>query len=179
MEADKAESMARLLVPTDTMGRRTHGLARCASYLDEIARGTVTTAGEPEVLRDTGATPAWDGRYLPGLWLVERAVALGLERLPEHGVVAVVPRRSHHIGCLAALAKGATDRGCIALLASSGPHGRIVAPFGGKGALFGPDPFAFGFPAGSLPVSGDISASITTVSMTRQKADAGEAFEHP
>lgn len=179
MEADKAESMARLLVLTDMMGRRTHGLAQCASYLDEIARGTMTTAGGPEVLRDTGATLVWDGRYLPGLWLVERAVALGLQRLPEHGVVAVALRRSHHIGCLAALAKGATDRGCIALLASSGPHSRIVAPFGGKEALFSPNPFAFGFPAGSFPVLVDISASITTVSMTREKAAAGEAFEHP
>lgn len=65
------------------------------------------------------------------------------------------------------------------MLASSGPHSRIVAPFGGKQALFSPNPFAFGFPAGSSPVLVDISASITAVSMTRETAAAGEPFEHP
>ena len=105
-----------------------------------IAIGTMTTAGEPEVLRDTGATLVWDGRYLPGLWLVERAVAFGLERLPEHGVVAVALRRSHHIGCLAALAKGATDRGCIALLASS-QSSTVIVPSGFSAMICTVQPF--------------------------------------
>jgi L-lactate dehydrogenase len=179
MEPDKAASIGRILVLTDMMGRRTHGLAQCGNYLEEVAKGGMATAGQPEVLRDTGATAVWDGGYRPGLWLVEQALALGFERLRHHGTFTLAMRRSHHIGCLAALAKQATDRGLFVMLASSGPHSRIVAPFGGRQALFSPNPFAVGFPAGDTPVLVDISASITTVSMTRQKAAAGELFEHP
>src|SRR5262249_6247065 len=170
--------MARILLLTDMMGRLTHGLAQCANYLDEIKSGQMTTSGAPEVIRDTGATIVWDGRYLPGLWLVDTAIELALGRLPQRGVVTVAIRRSHHIGCLAALAKKAADRGCYAMLASPGPPSLYVAPFGGKEALLSPNPFAIAFPTTRFPVLVDTCASLTTVSMTREKVAAGERFEH-
>lgn len=179
LDEGKAEAVGRLLVLTDMLGRRTHGLAQAGAYLDQVERGLMEGAGEPETLRDTGGTIVWDGGYRPGLWLVERALHLGFERLPRHGTVTFAIRRSHHIGSLATLAKGATDRGYLAILASSGPHTKIVAPFGGKAPLFSPNPFAIGFPASEAPVLVDISASITTVSMTREKAAAGALFDHP
>jgi LDH2 family malate/lactate/ureidoglycolate dehydrogenase len=178
LEPPKAASMARLLVLTDMMGRHTHGLAQCGPYLEALATGAMAREGGPEVLRDTGPTLVWDGRYLPGLWLVEQALGLGFERIGRHGTVTFAIRRSHHIGCLAALAKQATDRGLFVMLASSGPHGATVAPFGGRQAVFSPNPFAIGFPTSAAPVLVDISASITTVSMTRQKVAAGEQFAH-
>ncbi len=178
MQAEKAAAMARLLVLTDMMGRTTHGLAQCEPYLREIESGQMTADGEPETLRDTGGTIVWDGGYRPGLWLVERAMQLGFERLPQHGVVTFAIRRSHHIGCLAALAKMATDRGYFVMLASSGPHSKFVAPFGGKAPLFSPNPFAIGYPTRTVPVLVDICASLTTVSMTREKLAAGRQFEH-
>jgi L-lactate dehydrogenase len=179
MESEKAECMGRILLLTDMMGRQTHGLAQCPAYLEEIRNGRMTTSGKPGVVRDTGATVVWDGRYLPGLWLMDTALERCLARLPQHGVVTFAMRRSHHIGCLAALAKKATDRGCYAMLASSGPHSRFVAPFGGKEALFSPNPFAIAFPTTRFPVLIDTCASLTTVSMTREKVAAGEQFEHP
>jgi L-lactate dehydrogenase len=136
-------------------------------------------SGEPETLKDTGATLVWDGRYLPGLWLVEQALALAFRRVATHGVVSFAIRRSHHIACLAALVKQATDRGLLAILATSDPAFGFVAPFGGREPLFTPNPFAIGYPATKAPVLVDISASITTVAMARQKAAAGESFEHP
>jgi L-lactate dehydrogenase len=108
---------------------------------------------------------------------MDRALALGFERVAEHGVFTFSMRRSHHIGCLAALAKMATDRGLMAMIASSGPHTKAVAPHGGKEGLFSPNPFAFAFPATEFPVLVDTCASLTTVSMTRQKAAKGEPFE--
>ena len=179
MERAKAETVGRLLVLTDMLGRRTHGLAMAPLYLSEIEKGGMRATGEPEVVRDTGATVVWDGDYLPGLWLVDRALALALPRAAELGVVSVAIRKSHHIGCLAALVKQAADKGCVALIANSDPSGRRVAPYGGTEALFTPNPFALGYPGADHPVLIDISASITTTSMTRQKLAAGEQFEHP
>ena len=179
MDADKAASVARLLVLTDAMGRRTHGLAMAPLYLADMARGGLQGRGDYAVVSDRGAAQVWDGAYLPGLWLMAQAVDSAIERAERFGTASIALRRSHHIGCLAALVKQAADRGYLALLANSEPAARRVAPYGGTEALFTPNPFAFGYPGPTHPVLVDICASITTTSMTRQKHAAGEAFEHP
>jgi LDH2 family malate/lactate/ureidoglycolate dehydrogenase len=179
MDDDKARTLARLLVLTDMMGRRTHGLAIVPLYLEEIRKGTMKVSGQPQLVKDTATTLLWDGAYLPGLWLVERAIDVAIARIARCGVVTVAIRRSHHIGCLAALAKQAADRGFVAIIANSDPAGKRVAPYGGTEPLLTPDPFAIGYPGRDHPVLVDICASITTVSMTRQKFAAGESFEHP
>ena len=179
MDAAKAACVARLQVLTDAMGRRTHGLAMAPLYLADIAKGGLSVSGEPQIVSDNGICAVWDGGYLPGLWLVNEAIATAIPRAEKFGIAAIVIRRSHHIGCLAALAKQATDRGCIALIANSDPAGQRVAPYGGTEALFTPNPFAVGYPGAEHPVLVDICASITTTSMTRQKHAAGEQFEHP
>jgi LDH2 family malate/lactate/ureidoglycolate dehydrogenase len=45
MDADKSAAMARLLVLTDAMGRRTHGMAMLLLYLKEIQSGGMQTQG--------------------------------------------------------------------------------------------------------------------------------------
>jgi LDH2 family malate/lactate/ureidoglycolate dehydrogenase len=177
LEAAKAESVSRLLVLTDMLGRHTHGVALAPLYVEQLAKGLMARSGEPVVVKDTGSTLVWDGQYLPGLWLVERAIAIAAERISALGVVTFAVRKSHHIACLAALVKQATDRGLMAILATSDPAFGFVAPFGGKEPLLTPNPFAIGYPASRSPVLVDISASITTVSMVRQKAAAGAPLE--
>jgi LDH2 family malate/lactate/ureidoglycolate dehydrogenase len=179
MEQEKAQIVSRLLVLTDMLGRHTHGVALCPLYLEQLEKGLITASGEPECLRDNGAVIVWDGNYLPGLWLVHQALGVAFERIATHGVVTFAMRRSHHIACLATLVKQATDRGYMAILATSDPAFGFVAPYGGREPLLTPNPFAIGYPGTRTPVLVDICASITTVSMARQKAAAGEDFEHP
>jgi LDH2 family malate/lactate/ureidoglycolate dehydrogenase len=179
MDQGKAESVSRLLVLTDMLGRHTHGVALCPLYVDQLEKGLMAGTGEPDVLKDTGATLVWDGQYLPGLWLVEQAIQIAFDRVAKLGVITFAMRRSHHIACLAALVKLAVDRGFVAILSTSDPAFGFVAPYGGREPLMTPNPFAIGYPGRRTPVLVDICASITTVSMARQKAAAGERFEHP
>jgi LDH2 family malate/lactate/ureidoglycolate dehydrogenase len=179
MEVGKAATVSQLLVLTDAMGRRTHGLAMVPLYLAELAKGTMSKSGEPEVVKQRGVVALWDGGYLPGQYVVARAIDWALPRAAESGIAAVTIRRSHHIGCLAALALRAVDQGFVALIANSDPAGARVAPYGGTEALFTPDPFAIGYPGTPNPVLVDICASITTTSMTRQKVAEGAQFERP
>ena len=178
MDGDKAQCVARVLVTGDMVGQRTHGMALCAAYIEQIDKGLMSIHGDPEVVRDSGSVLVWDGNYLPGPWLVSRALAIASERIAEHGVVTCVIRRSHHIACLAALIKQATDRGLVAILASSDPSAGFIAPFGGKEPLLTPNPIAVGYP-GAQPVWIDVSTSITTVGMARQKAAADTMYAHP
>ena len=178
MDAEKAHCVARLLVTADMLGQRTHGIALCPQYIDQIDKGLMTPRGEPEVLRDSASVVVWDGRYLPGPWLVSHALATASERVAAHGVVTFVIRRSHHIACLTSLIKEATDRGLVAILASSDPAFGFIAPFGGKEPLLTPNPIAIGYPNSGAPVWVDVSTSITTVGMARQKSAAGTLFDH-
>jgi len=178
MDDDKAQCVAKVLVTGDMVGQRTHGMALCAAYVEQIDKGLMSIHGDPEVVRDSGSVLVWDGNYLPGPWLVSQALTIASERVASHGVVTCVIRRSHHIACLAALIRQATDRGLVAILASSDPASGFIAPFGGKEPLLTPNPIAIGYP-GSQAVWIDVSTSITTVGMARQKSAANTAFEHP
>ena len=76
-----------------------------------LLAATLTTTGQPEVVKDNGITAVWDGAYLSGLWLVHQALETAMPRAAKHGMAAIAIRRSHHIGCLATLAQLATDQG--------------------------------------------------------------------
>jgi LDH2 family malate/lactate/ureidoglycolate dehydrogenase len=178
-DGDKPATIAAGLVEADLLGHTTHGLHLAAAYLRELDAGTLTPTGEPEVVADRGAAVTWDGRRLPGVWLTTRAVDLAADRAQAHGLAAVSIRRSHHIGCLAAFLQRATDRGLMVTIASSDPSGASVAPFGGRQAVFTPDPIAVGIPTDGDPILIDMSASITTNGLTDRLRREGRRFPGP
>ena len=139
----------------------------------------MTGTGVPKVVSDSGTALTWDGRRLPGVWLTARAVDLAVERAAARGLAAVTIRRSHHIACLATFLERATDRGCVVLLASSDPNTSNVAPFGGTAPVMTPNPIAAGIPTDGAPILIDISASITTFSMTQRMHKEGARFPGP
>jgi LDH2 family malate/lactate/ureidoglycolate dehydrogenase len=171
---DRAHVVAEVLLEGDLLGHTTHGLDLLAPYLRDLDAGRMAKAGEPEVLADHASALTWDGRYLPGPWLVKRAIAVARERLALHPVVAVAIRRSHHIGCLQAYLKPVTDEGLVVLLTCSDPSASGVAPHGGVAPRITPDPIAAGFPTDGAPVLIDVSMSTTTNAMTRRTFDAGQ-----
>jgi LDH2 family malate/lactate/ureidoglycolate dehydrogenase len=175
-DGDKPQLIAEGLIEADLLGHNTHGLQLAAPYLDEIESGSMAVRGEPETVSDRGAVVTWDGNRLPGVWLTTKAVALAAERAVTHGSGTVVIRQSHHIACLAAFLQRATDRGLMVMVASSDPSDLSVAPFGGRKAIFTPDPIAVGIPTGGDPILVDVSASITTNGMSNRLRKEGKRF---
>ncbi|MFI4974962.1 MAG: Ldh family oxidoreductase [Caulobacterales bacterium] len=176
LEADKATTVARLLASADAMGHSTHGLAQLADYLGDIETGAMRTRGEPSTISDRGVALVWDGERLPGVWLTARAVDLAADRAAIHGLCAISIRRSHHIGCLAAVLPAATRRGMMAIIASSDPSAAMVAPFGGLRGVLTPDPIAVGIPTPGDPILIDMSSSITTAAMSARLRQAGARY---
>src|SRR5450830_224755 len=172
-----AEAVARTLVEGDLMGHDTHGLALLAPYVKEIENGTMTRSGAPEVLADRGASLLWDGRRLPGPWLVLSGIEALAPRAREYGSATLVIRHSHHIACLATYLLRATEAGFMLLLASSDPAVQSVAPHGGTRAVFTPNPIAAGIPTSTTPFLIDISSSITTNGMSARLQKAGRQFD--
>ena len=135
--------------------------------------------GEPLVVADHGAALTWDGRYLPGPWLVRQAIRIAQARLADVPVMTVVIRRSHHIGCLQAYLKPVTDAGHLILLSCSDPASRTVAPHGGIAPRFSPNPLAAGIPTAAAPILMDISMSTTANAVCKRLATAGQRTPGP
>ncbi len=172
-----AEGVVSTLIDGDLMGHDTHGLALLAPYIGEIERGTMMCSGEANVISDRGASLLWDGRRLPGPWLVLKGIEALASRAREYGNATLVIRRSHHIACLASYLLRATAEGFMIVLGSSDPSMRMVAPHGGTRAVFTPNPIAAGIPTSGTPFLIDISSSIVTSGMSARLDKAGELFE--
>ena len=179
LPSDRAHDVAEVLLEGDLLGHTTHGFAQLAAYLKAAAEGSMERLGEPAVLADHGSALTWDGRYLPGPWLIRRAIEAARERLAQHPLVTVVIRRSHHIGCLQAYLKPVTDAGLMVLLSCSDPSSRTVTPQGGAAPRFSPDPIAAGIPTTGDPILVDISTSTTSNAFCQRVATAGERLPGP
>jgi L-lactate dehydrogenase len=175
----RARVVAQVLVEGDLLGHTTHGLHLLPRYLEELESGAMRSDGAPETVADNGAALVWDGRRLPGPWLVSEAQILAETRAREHGSCTIVIRRSHHIACLAAYLERPARSGFFTILMSSDPAGASVAPFGGARPLVTPDPIAASWPAGDNPVLIDVSMSTTTNGLTGRLAAEGKELAHP
>ena len=174
LDDDKAVTVAEVLVEADLIGHTTHGLHLLGPYIGQLEAGFMNAHGEPNVIADRGACVTWDGRRLPGPWLVVRALELGYSRVADYGVVTVVIRRSHHIACLASYLKRATDKKLAVLVMSSEPSGRSIAPYGGVNPVYTTNPIAAGWPTDDGLVMLDISTSITNKRLCRRLHSTGE-----
>src|SRR4029078_10805011 len=124
-----AEDVAAILVEGDLLGHSTHGLQLLAPYLRELANGTMTKDGEQSVVSRRPAMELWDGQRLPGPAVVLRAIERAAAMARAAGTGSSVIRRSHHIACLAAYLRRATNDGLMIILSCSDPATCSVAPF--------------------------------------------------
>jgi L-lactate dehydrogenase len=179
MPADKAAAVADILGDGDLMGHTTHGLQLLPSYLREVETGSMRVDGGPEVIHDAPAALTWNGRRLPGPWLVLQAMKAATEKARRCGTGTVVIRQSHHIACLAAFHQRATDQGLMMILASSDANSASVAPFGGLDPVFTPNPISIGIPKSGAPIVTDISTSATTNGLTGRLRQEGGKLPAP
>jgi LDH2 family malate/lactate/ureidoglycolate dehydrogenase len=178
LRIDVARDVAEVLVEGDLLGHDTHGLALLGPYLSELEKGSMAKQGEPEVVNQRTAVATWDGRRLPGPWLVRQAIAWARPRAQEHGTATVVIRRSHHIACLAAYLEKVARAGLVIEIYSSDPAVASVAPFGGTQAVFTPNPIAVGIPTSHDPIMIDVSSSVTTNGLSNRMRAAKVKGEH-
>ena len=169
--------MADTLVEGDLLGHDTHGLALLAGYVKELETGAHgAQTARRDVLSDRPAAVLWDGRRLPGPWLVHQGLDLLLPRARELGTASLVIRRSHHIACLAAYLLRALRRRHAAGAGLLRPEHRQRRALRRHAGGVHAQPAGAGLPAGEAAVMVDISASITTNGMSNRKHQAGETL---
>jgi len=179
MPDDKARDVAEIVVEGELLGKHTHGFSLLPRYVREIESGGMAVEGSPIVINDYGACLAWDGRKLPGPWLVRRALDAAIARAKEFGMGAVTIQRSHHLACLGTYLSRATDQGYLMLLTLTDPAHSSVAPYGGVTPVLTSNPIAFGAPTGNIPILIDTTTSLQSNGMVALYRERGESLPNP
>jgi L-lactate dehydrogenase len=174
LDFEKAESTTRILLEGELLGHTTHGLALVKPYLDELQSGQMEKLGSYEMINSTATTETWNGRYLPGIWLTEKAIEKASEIAKKDGIGTVVIQKSHHIACLAAFLEKTARQNLMVIIACSDPRNKTVAPFGGKIPVYSPNPLALGIPTETDPILIDVSMSTTANAVVNRAAKNNE-----
>ena len=102
MDSAFARDVASILVEGDLLGHDTHGLQLLKPYLAALDRKAMLGSGEINEIASRPAVACWDGQYLPGPYLVLRAIDTASKMAQKYGTGSIAIRRSSHIGALAA-----------------------------------------------------------------------------
>ena len=175
--AEHARIVARHQVGANLVGHDSHGVVLLATYVDRIDRGHIMPAARPDVLNESPATLAVNGRWGFGPviseWTMERLIAKARGTKLAAGTV----REQSHVGRLADYPLMAASAGFIGLMmADSGQSPKAVAPFGGREARLGTNPICIAFPS-SLP--GPIFIDMATSAVAAGKLNLARAQGKP
>ena len=174
----EAELVASNLVEANLRGHDSHGIGMVPRYVDAVAEGGLTVDAHVAITQDGGATLGLDGRHGYGQVIGREAMALGIERARRHGVCVVALAHSHHLGRIGHWAEQCTAEGLVSIHFVNVVARPIVAPFGGRDARFGTNPFCVGVPRpGREPIVLDFATSKIAQGKTRVAYNKGATVE--
>jgi uncharacterized oxidoreductase len=174
----EAAAVAANLVEANLRGHDSHGVGMVPRYIDAVLEGGLTVNAHVAVQQDSGALLRLDGQRGYGQVIGREAMALGAARAKEHGVCVVGLAHSHHLGRIGQWAEQCVDEGLVSIHFVNVLSRPIVAPFGGRDARLGTNPFCVGIPRpGGEPILLDFATSKIAQGKTRVAHNKGVAVE--
>lgn len=175
MRSDMARDAAEMLVKTEMMGIRTHGLARVEPYAARLRAGGVNPEATPIITAPAPALRHIDGQNGLGAAVGLRATRAAIEAAREAGLGAAFCHNSSHLGALAPQLHLAAEAGFAAIFCTN--TSPMIAPPGGQRPVIGNTPLGIALPdQGGQHVILDIAMSVVARSRVRQAASRGEAI---
>ena len=174
----EAAQVAANLVEANLRGHDSHGVGMVPRYVDAVLEGGLAVNAHVQVRQDSGALLTLDGCQGYGQVIGQEAMALGAARAKEHGVCVVGLAHSHHLGRIGHWAEQCIEHGLVSIHFVNVLSRPIVAPFGGRDARLGTNPFCVGIPRpGGEPVVLDFATSKIAQGKTRVAYNKGVAIE--
>ncbi|MEO7008602.1 MAG: malate/lactate/ureidoglycolate dehydrogenase [Caldimonas sp.] len=174
----EAELVATNLVEANLRGHDSHGVGMVPRYIDALQEGGLIANEHVGIVLDGGALLTLDGRHGYGQAIGREAMALGIERAQRHGVCVVGLAHAHHLGRIGYWAEQCTAQGLVSIHFVNVLARPIVAPFGGRDARFGTNPFCVGIPRrGAAPIVLDFATSKIAQGKTRVAYNKGLPVE--
>jgi len=157
VEAQAAETAARVLVRTNLRGVDTHGLARVPVYVQKLKSGELNARPNVRYEDRSGVMHCHADSGL-GQVVAIQTMDAAIERAARAGFVAGLLHDVGHLAALGMFALRAAEAGMIGLVAQSTPP--LMGLPGSRGAAIGNNPLAFASPVpGGPPLVFDIAAS--------------------
>ena len=169
------ELVADNLIEANLTGHDSHGIGMLPRYANAFLEGGLVANAHVTTRLDSGTLLAFDGNAGFGQVVGHESMALGIERAKAHGSCIVALANAHHLCRIGAWAEMATAAGLVSIHFVNVISRPIVAPWGGRDARFGTNPFAVGIPvAGRAPVILDLATSVVAQGKTRVAHNKGE-----
>jgi uncharacterized oxidoreductase len=174
----EAAQVAANLVEANLRGHDSHGVGMVPRYVDAVLEGGLAVNAHVAIRQDSGALLTLDGRQGYGQVIGQEAMEIGADRAKEHGVCVVGLAHSHHLGRIGQWAEQCVDHGLVSIHFVNVLSRPIVAPFGGRDARLGTNPFCVGIPRpGGEPILLDFATSKIAQGKTRVAYNKGVAIE--
>jgi LDH2 family malate/lactate/ureidoglycolate dehydrogenase len=169
---EDAEGLAGLLVDSELRGHPDHGVAALAVLAGFYRDGTLNPRPRVRVLQQTDGAIHFDGDRGCGPGVPTRAMRWCIDRARQHKGMAVAAVRDWQLLVAAPYARLAAEAGLIGFACTN--FVPLVAPPGGRTAVFGTNPFAYGLPAQRhQPVVLDVATTVTSMQKVRVAAQQG------
>jgi len=169
----QAEPLAAAIAAAEADGIASHGLAYVPTYCEHLRCGKVNGNAVPEVSKPKPALLVIDAKS----GFAHPAIDAGFRQLiplaREMGIAGLAIRNSYNCGVLGYHTERIAAAGLLGLGYTNAPAS--IAPFGGRKAVVGTNPFAIAAPGGKggTAISIDQSASVIAKSEVIRKKRAG------
>ena len=171
----EAALVAVNLVEANLKGHDSHGVGMVPRYIEAMKEGGLKINQHVGVVMDGGVMLTLDGHVGYGQVMGYEAMELGAERAKSNGVCVVGLSNSHHIGRIGHWAEQCIAHGLVSIHFVNVLARPIVAPFGGRDARHGTNPFCVGIPRpGKDPIVLDFATSKIAQGKTRVAYNKGE-----
>lgn len=167
--AQDAAKVADVLVAADMRGIKSHGIARLPIYVKRLQEGLINKNPDIKPIKESKGVALIDGDN--GLGQVASGIAMEkcIELAKEYGISVVGLRNSNHFGIASYYSMMASESDLIGFVATN--TSPLMAPFGGREAMLGTNPFAVAIPANE---EADIVLDMATSLVPRGKIEVFE-----
>jgi LDH2 family malate/lactate/ureidoglycolate dehydrogenase len=172
LRPEDAEGLGGLLVESELRGHPGHGVAALGVLAGFYRDGKLNPRPRVRVLHETDGAILFDGDRGCGPGVPMRAMRWCIERARERKGMAVAAVRDWQLLVAAPYARLAAEAGLVGFACTN--FVPLVAPPGGRTAVFGTNPFAYGLPARHhQPVVLDVATSVSSMQKVRVAAQQG------
>lgn len=176
-EAGEIDLVTDNLLQANLTGHDSHGIGMLPRYANAYLEGGLRPNAHVATKLDSGTLLALDGQAGFGQVIGHEAMQLGIERAKAHGSCIVALANAHHLCRIGAWAEMAVAEGLVSVHFVNVISRPIVAPWGGRDARFGTNPFAVGIPVpGREPIVLDLATSVIAQGKARVAYNKGETL---
>ncbi len=158
LRVEDANTVADVLVMTDTWGTHSHGTGALLNYVRSLQAGGMDRNARPEVISEGGSWAVVDAHHGMGMPSSCMAMDLAIQKARSATISWTGVRNSNHFGAAGFYANMAARANMIGISMSSADPNMTIP--GSRGHTIGNNPFAYAVPTGNdRPILLDIALS--------------------